>query len=58
MAFGMETYGYFPFGDRADLVAEFVAEQYDGELNGDIERAEALLHPAPRLKPNKWLVPR
>ena len=24
-----ETYGYVPFGDRADLVTDFVAEQYD-----------------------------
>jgi hypothetical protein len=53
-----DAYGYVPFGDRADLVADFVAEQYDGELDGDIERAESFLHPAPRLKPNRWLAPR
>jgi hypothetical protein len=53
-----ETYGCIPEGERADLVRDFVAEQYDGELDGDIERAESLLHPAPRLKPNRWLVPR
>ena len=53
-----ETYGYVAIGDRSDLVADFVAEQYDEELEGDIERAESLLHPAPRLKPNRWLCPR
>jgi hypothetical protein len=53
-----ETYGYFPIGDRADLVRDFVAEQYDEELDGDIERAESFLHPAPRHKPNRWLAPR
>ena len=53
-----ETYGYVPFGDRADLVADFVAEQYDGELDDDIKRAESFLKPAPKSKPNRWLVPR
>jgi hypothetical protein len=55
-----DTYGYDPFGDRVALVADFVAEQYDEELDGDIERAEALLSPAPqpKVKPNKWLAPR
>ena len=53
-----DTYGYIPFGDRADLVREFVAEQYDGELDDDIRRAESFLHPAPGLKPNRWLCPR
>jgi hypothetical protein len=55
-----DTYGYVPFGDRVALVADFVAEQYDEELDGDIERAEALLRPAPKpkVKPNKWLAPR
>ena len=43
-----ETYGYIPFGDRADLVADFVAEQYDGELDGCIKRAESLLKSAPK----------
>ena len=52
------TYGYIPEGERAELVRDFVAEQYDEELDGDIKRVEALLHPAPRLKPNKWLSPR
>jgi hypothetical protein len=53
-----ETYGYVPVGDRADLVAEFVAEQYDGELDGDIKRVKVLLKPASKPKVNKWLVPR
>ena len=53
-----DAYGYIPEGERADLVKDFVAEQYDEELDGDIKRAESFLHPAPRLKPNRWLVPR
>ncbi len=53
-----ETYGYLPIGDRADLVADFVAEQFDGELDGDIKRAESLLTPAPKSKVNRWLAPR
>ena len=54
-----ETYGYIPEGERADLVRNFVAEQYDGELEGDIERAESLLKPVSKLKvKNRWLAPR
>ena len=53
-----ETYGYVPFGDRADLVSDFVAEQYDGELDDDIKRAESLLKVTPKPKVNKWLAPR
>ena len=53
-----ETYGYVPFGNRSDLVADFVAEQYDGELDGDIERAESLLKGVSKPKVNRWLVPR
>ena len=53
-----ETYGYVPFGDRADLVADFVAEQYDEELDGCINRAESLLKGVSKPKVNKWLVPR
>jgi hypothetical protein len=53
-----ETYGYVPFGDRADLVADFVAEQYDGELDDCIRRAESLLKPVARSKVNRWLAPR
>ena len=53
-----ETYGYVPFGDRADLVADFVAEQYDGELDGDIKRAESLLKGVSKPKFDRWLVPR
>ena len=53
-----DTYGYIPEGERSDLVRDFVAEQYDGELDGDIKRAESFLHPAPKFKPkNKWLCP-
>ena len=48
-----ENYGYIPEGERADLVRDFVAEQYDGELEGDIERAESLLKPASKLKVNR-----
>ncbi len=53
-----ETYGYVPFGDRADLVADFVAEQYDEELDGDIKRAESFLKGVSKPKVNRWLVPR
>ena len=53
-----DTYGYVPFGDRADLAADFVAEQYDGELDGCIKRAESLLKSAPKPKVNRWLCPR
>ena len=53
-----DTYGYVPEGERSDLVRDFVAEQYDDELDRDIKRAESFLHPVPRLKPNRWLVPR
>jgi hypothetical protein len=53
-----DSYGYIPEGERSDLVRDFVAQRYEGELNGDIERAESFLHPAPRLKRNKWLSPR
>jgi hypothetical protein len=51
------TYGYLPAGKRADLVADFVAEQYDGELDGCIKRAESLLKPtAVKPKSNRRLV--
>jgi len=54
-----ETYGYIPEGERVNLARDFVAEQYDGELDGDIERAESLLKPAskPKVK-DRWLAPR
>lgn len=45
----------------ADLAREFVAEQYDQELDGCIKRTEAFLKPASRTKPknkNRWLAPR
>ena len=57
-----KTYDCFPEGDRSELARDFVAEQYDGELDGDIEFVESLLTHAPKLpkkKPvNKWLPPR
>jgi hypothetical protein len=55
-----DTYGYVPSGKRSDLVSDFVAEQYDEELDGCIERAESFLHPVPKPKKlkNKWLCPR
>ncbi|MGA7698030.1 MAG: hypothetical protein WCB27_00360 [Thermoguttaceae bacterium] len=53
-----ENYGYVPIGNRADLAADFVAEQYDEELDGCIRRAEALLNGVSKPKVNKWLVPR
>ena len=53
-----DTYGYAPEGERLDLVRDFVAEQYDDELDDDIKRAESFLKPAPRPKPNRWLCPR
>ena len=54
-----ETYGYVPRGERSDLVREFVAEQYDRELDGCIKRAESFLKPAQKPKPkNRWLCPR
>ena len=53
-----DTYGYVPTGERADLVADFVAEQYDEELDGCIKRAESLLKGVSKPKVNRWLVPR
>jgi len=53
-----DTYGYVPSGKRADLVADFVAEQYDEELDGCIKRAESSLKPVSKPKVNRWLVPR
>ena len=53
-----DNYGYVPRGKRSDLVRDFVAEQYDRELDGCIALAESFLTPTPKPKPNKWLVPR
>ena len=54
-----ETYGYVLRGERSDLVRDFVAEQYDSELDGCIKRAESFLKPAPKPKSkNRWLCPR
>jgi hypothetical protein len=51
------TYGYVPFGDRADLMADFVAEQDDEELDGCIKLAESFLNGVSMSKGNMWLVP-
>jgi hypothetical protein len=53
-----DTYGYIPAGERSDLVREFVAEQYDKELDGCITRAQSLLKPTAKRQPNRWLCPR
>ena len=53
------TYGYVPVGERSDLAKDFVADQYDKELDGCIQRAESCLKPAPAPKPrSRWLSPR
>jgi len=57
----MDTYGDVPNGERSVLVKDFVAEQYDEELDDCIKRAESFLNPLPKPKPklnNKWLSPR
>ena len=55
------TYGSPPDGRRVELVRDFVAEQYDNELDGCIAVAGSLLtgvpKPAPRPK-SKFLRPR
>ena len=55
------TYGDIPFGHRVDLARDFVAEQYDSELDGGIAVAESLLTQAAKPVPepkSKWLPPR
>jgi hypothetical protein len=52
-----DAYGYVPSGERSDLARDFVAEQYDTELDGCIKRTEAFLNPTTKPKPNKWLAP-
>jgi hypothetical protein len=52
------AYGYIPSGERSELVTEFVAEQYDGELDGCIALAQSFLKSTPKPKPNRWLAPR
>ncbi|MGD0899625.1 MAG: hypothetical protein ABR915_17480 [Thermoguttaceae bacterium] len=37
------AYGYVPSGERSDLARDFVAEQYDSELDGCLARAESFL---------------
>ena len=46
-----DTYGVLPEGSRLELAKDFVAEQYDGELDGCIAFAESLLAHAPSPKP-------
>jgi hypothetical protein len=54
-----DAYGYVPVGERAELVADFVAEQYDGELDDCIKRADSFLNPTRKsITKNKWLCPR
>jgi hypothetical protein len=54
-----DTYGYLPEGDRSDLARDFVAEQYDRELDNCIALAGSLLAPTRKSKPkNNWLSPR
>ena len=53
-----ETYGYIPEGERADLARDFVAEQYDEELDDCIKRAESLLKGVSKPKVNRWLAHR
>lgn len=55
------TYGFLPEGSRSELARDFVAEQYDAELDGCIALAKSLLTHAPHIKDkpkNKWLPPR
>jgi hypothetical protein len=55
------TYGDLPFGHRVELVKDFVAEQYDSELDGCIAVAKSLLTGAPKSTPrtkSKFLPPR
>ena len=54
-----DTYGVLPEGSRTELAKDFVAEQYDGELDGCIALAESFLTHGPKPKAaNKWLPPR
>jgi hypothetical protein len=63
-----KTYGYLPQGSRAELAKDYVAEQYDEDLDGCIAVAESSLRAAksaPTLKPtakskskSHWLPPR
>ena len=45
-----DTYGVLPEGSRSELAKDFVAEQYDGELDACIALAESLLTHAPKPK--------
>jgi hypothetical protein len=46
-----DAYGCFPNGGRTELAKDFVAEQYDEELDGSIALAESFLTHAPRPRP-------
>ena len=48
-----DTYDCFPVGNRSKLAKDFVAEQYDEELDGCIALAESLLTHARKPKPTK-----
>jgi hypothetical protein len=50
------TYGYTPCGRRLGLVRDFVAEQYDSELDGSIALAESLLKRARKPRRQRQLV--
>ncbi len=53
-----DTYGYVPSGERSELARDFVAEQYDSELDGCMARAESFLSPVPAPRPkSRWLAP-
>jgi hypothetical protein len=50
-----DTYGYVPFGDREDLLADFVTDQCDEELDDCIERAQSFLTPAQKSNPKRLI---
>ena len=55
------TYGNLPSGRRIELASDYVAEQYDSELDGCIAAAESILTHTPKPPPkpkSKWLPPR
>ena len=54
-----DTYGCLPEGDRSELARDFVAEQYDGELDNSIALADSLLTHTRKPNPkNRRLSPR
>ena len=52
------TYGYVPSGKRPGLAKNFVADQFDSELDACIKHVESLLKPDKREPKNRWLPPR